>query len=273
MSDESPDILDLLEAAEEALYSQDDPAGAIEACDQALEQVTDEADFLELILLKAEAEIAAELDGFAARTLAELDSSTIDDARVWCDIGQLWWAIGDDDRTEDAYARALELDDGLADAHYGAALIHESRGEAKAMVHEFLRTLELDAVAPHADPHVSEESLQSIAENALAELPPRALELLENVPILVEELPARHLVEEGLDPRILGLFSGRPLTEVDSAGGQVPGVDTIHLYQRNLERGVADEGELADEIRITVLHETAHFFGLEDDDLDALGLG
>lgn len=273
MSDESPDILDLLDAAEEALYSNDDPAGAIEACDQALEQVTDDSDFIELILLKAEAEIAAELDGFAVRTLSELDSSVIDDARVWCDIGQLWAAIGDEERTEDAYVRALELDDGLADAHYGAALIYEGKGDAKGMVHEFLRTLALDAQAPAPEVHVSEEKLQEIAEAALAELPPRALELLENVPILIEDLPGRHLVEEGLDPRILGLFSGRPLTEIDSTGGQSAGIDSIHLYQRNLERAVADEEALADEIRITVLHETAHFFGLEDDDLDDLGLG
>ena len=50
-------------------------------------------------------------------------------------------------------------------------------------------------------------------------------------------------------------------------------LDAIHLFQRNLEAAAGSREELEDEIRITVLHETAHFFGLEDDDLEAIGLG
>jgi len=50
-------------------------------------------------------------------------------------------------------------------------------------------------------------------------------------------------------------------------------VTTIHIYKTNLERFVGDDrAALVDEIRITILHETAHYFGLDDDDLAKLGL-
>ena len=51
-----------------------------------------------------------------------------------------------------------------------------------------------------------------------------------------------------------------------------PSITTIHLFKRNLERIAGDLDELAEEVRITVLHETAHYFGLDDEDLERLGL-
>ena len=51
-----------------------------------------------------------------------------------------------------------------------------------------------------------------------------------------------------------------------------PLVTNILLFKRSLERFATDEDHLAEEIRITVLHETAHYFGLDEDDLEALGL-
>ena len=49
-------------------------------------------------------------------------------------------------------------------------------------------------------------------------------------------------------------------------------VTTIHLYRSNLERTAVDREHLAAEVRITVLHETGHYFGLDEDDLERLGL-
>lgn len=273
MSDAPRDLPTLLDAAEEALYSHGDPATCIELCDDGLKRVEGEDVFVDLVLLKAEAEIAAELDGFAVRTLDELSSCVIEDAGTLCDIGQLWWTLADEDKAGDAFARAVAADADLADAHYGLGLVHEATDNRAEMVRSFLRTLELDAAAPESEVHLELDAFQRIAEAAMAELPPRALELLENVPILIAAAPDRHLVETGTDPRLLGLFSGSSLLEKESSAGQAPGVDTIHLYQRNLERVVMDEEHLAEEIRITLLHETAHYFGLEDDDLGALGLG
>ena len=117
-----------------------------------------------------------------------------------------------------------------------------------------------------------DDELEAIVTAALEELPAEVHKHLANVPILVDDLPAEHLVQDGWDPRLLGIFEGTPLPEQSSVGG-APSVTTIHLFKTNLERFVGDDKEaLSEEIRITVLHETAHYFGLDDDDLAKLGL-
>jgi predicted Zn-dependent protease with MMP-like domain len=78
------------------------------------------------------------------------------------------------------------------------------------------------------------------------------------------------MVLEGTDPRILGLFSGVPMPDQSVLGP--PSGSVIQLLQRNLERDARDEQDLADEIRITVLHETAHYFGAGEQDMHRFGL-
>src|SRR5206468_13037907 len=95
--------------------------------------------------------------------------------------------------------------------------------------------------------------------------------LLENVPILITDLPVRGDVEQGLDPRLVGLFSGTPHPEASSLGAG-PQLTQILLFRKNLERVASDVDELRDEIRTTLLHETGHFFGMSEDDLEAVGL-
>lgn len=132
---------------------------------------------------------------------------------------------------------------------------------------------ELDLATERAPHTLSHEELESVAEAALSELPEEVRERLGNVPILVEEMPSEALVREGLDPRVLGLFTGTPLPHKSSLEGQAHTPDSAILFLRNLEAECANREELIEQIRITILHETAHFFGLEDDDLDAMGLG
>ena len=76
----------------------------------------------------------------------------------------------------------------------------------------------------------------------------------------------------GLDPRVLGLFSGTAHGEGGTALGGQPGLTQIVLFRRNLERAARDEDELREEIRTTLLHETGHFFGLDDAALEEIGL-
>jgi predicted Zn-dependent protease with MMP-like domain len=68
---------------------------------------------------------------------------------------------------------------------------------------------------------------------------------------------------------MLGVFSGTPMPE---GGDLAPSVTNIRLFKTNLERAAHDLDHLADEVRITVLHETAHYFGLDEDDLVDIGL-
>jgi predicted Zn-dependent protease with MMP-like domain len=97
---------------------------------------------------------------------------------------------------------------------------------------------------------------------ALDELPPNLAAALQNVAVVVED-------ENADDPDLLGLYHGVPLPERGDMAGMPP--DTISIYRIPLEESFPDPTELREEIRITVLHELAHYFGLDEDRLAELG--
>jgi predicted Zn-dependent protease with MMP-like domain len=100
-------------------------------------------------------------------------------------------------------------------------------------------------------------------EQALASLPAELRQAMSNVEIIVEN-------ENREDPDIFGLYHGIPLTERHDYAGVLP--DKISIYRRPLEEEFGDDPEaLEDEIRITVLHEIAHHFGIDEERLDELG--
>jgi predicted Zn-dependent protease with MMP-like domain len=137
------------------------------------------------------------------------------------------------------------------------------------------RTWLLDA-APgsrrEAEQRFTDDEVAAIAELALGELPDRARQLLRDVPIVIAEQPAEADVDAGVDPRSLGLFHGTAHPDVSHLGGQ-PGLTQILIFRRNLERMAGSDDELREEIRTTLIHETGHFFGLSDEDLEGIGLG
>jgi predicted Zn-dependent protease with MMP-like domain len=110
-----------------------------------------------------------------------------------------------------------------------------------------------------------------VAEAALAELPQELLDQLRNVAILVADRPSAEMVADGLDPRVLGIYHGVPMTRRSTSFG-APYADTIYLFSANLERVCATRAALAERIRITVLHETAHYFGYTEGQLRRMGL-
>ena len=97
---------------------------------------------------------------------------------------------------------------------------------------------------------------------ALDELPPHIAAALENVAVVVED-------ENPEDPDLLGLYHGVPLPERGDTAGLLP--DKISIYRLPLEESFPDAAELQEEIRITVLHELAHYFGLDEEQIAALG--
>src|SRR5262249_55409504 len=147
-----------------------------------------------------------------------------------------------------------------ADAWYGIGCAREVQGDGSAQVKAWLEALRRDAREPAPPWHLAHDAFEQIAAEALTELPHAARARLANVPVLVDDLPSEELVKEGVDPRVLGLFDGTPMP-AESAVGGAPSLTTIHLFQRNLESAAADAEDLREQIRITVLHETAHFFG------------
>lgn len=101
-------------------------------------------------------------------------------------------------------------------------------------------------------------------ERAIDSLPPELRQAMSNVEIVVED-------ENAEDPDLYGLYLGIPLTERDTGyAGALP--DKIAIYRFPLVEEFGDDPEvLEDEIRITVLHEIAHHFGVDEDRLTELG--
>jgi predicted Zn-dependent protease with MMP-like domain len=94
-------------------------------------------------------------------------------------------------------------------------------------------------------------------------LTPEALaEALVNVAVVVED-------EHPDDPDLYGLYEGIPLPERGDMAGTLP--DRITIFRLPLEEEFTDSQELEREIRITVLHELGHYFGLDEDRLVDLG--
>ncbi len=111
---------------------------------------------------------------------------------------------------------------------------------------------------------VSDEEFEALVAQALDGIPPELSALIDNVVVLVEPEPPDH------DPGLLGLYDGVPLTARDSTYTFFP-PDRILVYRGPLLRMCATAAELVEEVRITVVHEIAHHFGIDDDELHDLG--
>jgi len=110
------------------------------------------------------------------------------------------------------------------------------------------------------------QEFEEAVGDALDEVPPELMALLDNVVFLVEDEPPAE------DPDLLGIYDGTPLTERgDGWAGALP--DRITIFRGPLSRMCEDRDELLDEIAVTVVHEIAHHFGIDDARLHALGWG
>ena len=113
---------------------------------------------------------------------------------------------------------------------------------------------------------------ERLVAEALDALPPDIAEAMENVDVLVEEEPApEYLARLNPGETLFGLYHGVPLTErgPSSYFGAMP--DRISIYKGPLTRAFRDPDDIRDEVRITVVHEIAHHFGISDERLDELG--
>lgn len=119
---------------------------------------------------------------------------------------------------------------------------------------------------------MTRQAFEALVRDALAAIPQDFRERFNNLEIVVEDHPAPDLIAEmGLEPgeTLFGLYHGTPLTERSwSHGNELP--DRIVIYQRALEGAFDDEGELFEEVCLTIIHEAGHYFGLEEDEIEAI---
>jgi predicted Zn-dependent protease with MMP-like domain/predicted Zn-dependent protease len=109
-------------------------------------------------------------------------------------------------------------------------------------------------------------------DSAVNNLPRSIRERIEGVSLIVEDFPGLDLVRtERISPQTLGLFMGVPRTNALMTD-QPLDLDRIMLFKKNLEKICEDEEDLIDQIQITLRHEVGHYLGLDEDDLERLGL-
>ena len=122
---------------------------------------------------------------------------------------------------------------------------------------------------------MSRKVFDGLVERAIADLPERFALWLDEVAVIVEDEPSPALRRTlGVDEEgdLLGSYHGVALTR-RSVGDDLQMPDQIMLFRRPLMKMCKSEEELADEIRITLLHELGHYAGLDEDDLEDLGYG
>jgi len=114
---------------------------------------------------------------------------------------------------------------------------------------------------------MSREDFETAVAEALDGIPPDLARMMDNVVVLVEDDPP------GGEPGLLGLYEGTPLTERGEwwAAGSLP--DRITIFRNPTLRACRTAAEVVDEVRVTVVHEIAHHFGIDDARLHALGWG
>ena len=117
---------------------------------------------------------------------------------------------------------------------------------------------------------MNHDEFEAVVRDAVARLPRWVHDALNNVEVLVLDEATEELDPDGQN--LLGLYAGLPLTERGSDyAGELP--DVVYIFRRpHLALGLPPD-ELRDEIAKTLIHEIAHYFGIEDDRLDELGWG
>lgn len=109
---------------------------------------------------------------------------------------------------------------------------------------------------------MSREAFEDLVAEALDSIPAELTEVMRNVVIIVED--------DAPEPGLLGLYQGVPLTERgDWYAGVLP--DHISIYRNEILAICETPEEVVDEVRITVVHEIAHHFGIDDERLHELG--
>lgn len=114
---------------------------------------------------------------------------------------------------------------------------------------------------------------EQLVERAVTDLPEFFQEKLENIAIIVEDVPPPELEEEYRreGQLLLGLYQGVPRPD-RSVWAHYPYPDVISIYQRNIEHVARTEEEIIREVQKTVMHEIGHYFGMDEDQLRELGL-
>lgn len=222
--------------------------------------------------------------------------------------GDIYWAAGDWEQAYQAYYKVYLNDPERHDARVatGVALFHLCRfaaaqsilemsslddpedpevwyylgllalrrEERKVALKYFEYAHEIDEERYFVPVDITEEEIMAMVERMIEDIPGPMRKALDNVPIILEKRPEEELLissDPPMDPTLLGLFDGIPLTELDSTS-VVPAPTRIILFTENIWLLSHDRAVLEEELFITLKHEIGHFFGLSEEELTQRGL-
>jgi predicted Zn-dependent protease with MMP-like domain len=117
------------------------------------------------------------------------------------------------------------------------------------------------------------KAFERLISDAMRELPEEFREKLQNVVVIVEDYASEELMEQmelSSDETLFGLYEGIPLTERGYFDAPLH-PDRILIFQRAIEDECDSPEEIKEELKTTLVHEVAHFFGLSDEYLEELG--
>ena len=268
------DLDALLAAAEEDLSAGDPAAALAHLTPHASEDAA-------VDLLLAEAHL---MQGASAAALAA--ARRAESARPEGDADAGWW-VAEALQSNWRPTEAREVWRRLAtqqwpDAWARLSLAEDLCGDPDASAFAWSQAVLGDPLhfAPWAQ--LTDTEFDRIVEGALARLAPKYGRFLDNCRIIGEPVPFAELCAPGepgsVPPDLLGLFHGPTLEDQAEAVADMAVVEgllppTIYLFQRNLQRRFTDPAKLRVEIRTTLFHEVAHLLGLDEGEVDALGLG
>ena len=119
---------------------------------------------------------------------------------------------------------------------------------------------------------MTRDAFERLVADAVKRIPARFRREMQNIAIVVEDAPAAALLDEmGIEPpdSLYGLYQGIPLPERHWAeGNRLP--DRITIYQHSIEEDAEDEEDARDMIAETLIHEVGHYFGLSEEEIEAI---
>lgn len=161
-----------------------------------------------------------------------------------------------------------------AEVWYYLALLALRRNERSVAMKFFEYAHEIEEDRYFVPVDITDEEIVALVEEMIEDIPEQLKGALANVPIILEKRPGEDLLisaDPPMDPTILGIFDGVPLTEQDSTN-VVPVPTRIILFTENIWLLSYDRKVLEEELFITLKHEIGHLFGLSEDDLAQRGL-
>lgn len=265
-----PSLFQLRERALELL--EEDPTEALRLAREALRRQPDAESHYVLGLALCEND-AGEEGATALRTAVDLEPTHVD---AWVALGRECFDTLMLDEASSALLTALRLDPHHPEALYYRACLRERRGDFDGAARDYQAAALVDGEAFPVPQTLDDEAVEATAEEVIRSLHPSLQRYLENVAIVIEEVPGADLLEQFVPAarplEILGCFAGHALTERSTMDPWSALPATIVLFRRNLMRVADDPEMLRDELRTTLLHEIGHFLGLDEDDLERRGL-